>query len=208
MCPVRPALLAACLVVAPAAYAQDDSIKEAIRAQQRQEAIRQATASESDAQRLLNRKLVDIAREFWLSAKMDGLKFENVVGNIEERNAAVADFGQPLSLVEADDTHEFAVTSMIGEERMRPWVALLGASSGFGANMSPIDGEVVGDRMLAESGGVDPLCHYRVTFANDGSHDDYAKEYPCTEFLAGDLDQLVIADIKRWAVDLLRHAAP
>jgi len=57
-----------------------------------------------------------------------------------------------------------------------------------------------------------PMCRYRVVFANNGEHDerghdDYARDYPCVQFVSGELDFVVVADLKRWAADLILRAA-
>jgi hypothetical protein len=206
---VRWLMLAmACVMFAPIAHAQDDVMKQAVETQKH----RIGAASEADIQARLNRKLIEIARKFWLSAKADGLKFEDVVENIGLRNAATEEFGLPLQVIRRESDDEFAVTSRVGEGLLRPWVSLSGTSPDSGIDLTAIDGAVVSGQALGASAGIDAGCRYRVVFANDGEHDerghdDYAKDYPCGPFLSGALDVAVIADLKRWAADLVRRTA-
>jgi hypothetical protein len=200
------ALALAWLLLAPVAYAQDAALKDAIGMQQR----RADVLSEADLQRRLNRKLIQLAKQFWLAAKADGLKFEDVVQNIGLRNAAMEDFGLPLQVIRREDTDEFAVTSRTGESVPRAWVAISGSSPDTGIDLTAIDGAIVSGPALTEAGGIDTACRYRVVFANGGEHDerghdDYAHEYPCIQFLIGELDAVVVADLTRWAVDLIRR---
>jgi hypothetical protein len=195
------------LLIGPAAHAQDAALKDAIGIQQR----RADVPSDADLQKRLNRKLVQLARQFWLAAKADGLKFEDVVQNIGLRNAAMEDFGLPLQVIRREDTDEFAVTSRTGESAPRAWVALSGSSPDTGIDLTAIDGAIVSGPALTEAGGIDTACRYRVVFANGGEHDerghdDYARDYPCIQFLIGELDAVVVADLTRWAADLVRHA--
>jgi len=197
-----------CLAIAPHARAQDPTLKDAITTQQR----RADAPTEADLARRLNRKLIDIARQFWLSAKADGLKFEDVITNIGLRNAAMADFGLPLQVIRRENDDEFAVTSRTSESRRRAWVSLSGTSPENGIDLTAIDGQVATTPALMADGSIDPACRYRVVFANGGEHDerghdDYAKSYPCIDFLSGALDAQVIADLKRWAADLVRRTA-
>ncbi len=209
----RFAAAAACLclllAVSPASRAQDKSIKDAIDAQHRQV----GAPTERDIRRRLDRKLMDIARQFWLSAEADGLVFEDVVQNIDRRNAAMADFGLPLQIVRREPTDQFAVTARTGESAPRAWVSIAGASPEGSINLTAIDGSVVGGEALGPDGGIAPACRYRVVLATDGEHDDrghddYARDYPCIAFLSGGLDGDVVADLKRWAADLVRKEVP
>ena len=75
-----------------------------------------------------------------------------------------------------------------------------------------IDGVLADGPTVAADGSIDPACRFRVVLARNGArdengHDDYAKAYPCTTLLAGTLDQAVVADLLRWAADLVRTAA-
>jgi hypothetical protein len=201
-------LLAFCLGLSPAARAQDPSIKDAVDAQHHHI----GAPSEADIRRRLDRKLMNIARQFWLSAKADGLVFEDVVQNIGLRNAAMADFGLPLQVIRREVSDQFAVTARTGESVPRAWVSVAGASPEGAINLTAIDGTVVGGQALGADGAIVPACRYRVVLANDGEHDDrghddYAKDYPCAPFLSGSLDATVVADLKRWAADLVRKEA-
>ncbi len=191
---------------APMAHAQNDVMKDAVTTQQRH-----VTApTQTDLQRRLNRKLIALAKDFWLSAKAEGLKFENVVENIGLLNASREEFGLPLQVIRREDTDEFAVTSRAGEPLPRAWVSLSGTSPENGIDLTAIDGAIVAGPVLTPDGGVDLACRYRVVFANEGEHDerghdDYARDYSCIDFLTGEADAEVIADLKRWAADLVRR---
>jgi hypothetical protein len=190
----------------PLAHAQNDAMKAAVITQQRH-----VTApSQTDLQRRLNRKLFELARQFWLSARTEGLKFENVVENIGLLNASREEFGLPLQVIRREDTDEFAITSRVGEALPRAWVSLSGTSPENGIDLTAIDGAIVTGPVLTPDGGVDLACRYRVVFANEGEHDgrghdDYAHDYSCIDFLTGEADAEVIADLKRWAADLVRR---
>jgi hypothetical protein len=88
-------LAVAYLALAPLAHAQNDAMKDAVTTQQR----RVAAPSQTDVQRRLNRKLIELAKQFWLAAKAEGLKFENVVENIGLLNANREEFGLPLRVI-------------------------------------------------------------------------------------------------------------
>jgi hypothetical protein len=203
-----PVLLAVCLaLVTPAHAQQDPAMKDAVTAQQR----RAGVPSEADLDHRLNRKLMALAKQFWLGAKADGLKFENVVDNIDKINAARETFGLPLRVIRREDSEEFAVTQRAGEGTPRAWVSLSGTSPDTGIDLTAIDGALVDGPTVTDGGGVDTACRYRVVFADDGEHDerghdDYARSYPCIQFLTGALDQEVVGDLKRWAADLVRRA--
>jgi hypothetical protein len=192
---------------APLANAQNDAMKDAVNAQERH-----VTAPpQTDLQRRLNRKLFELAKQFWLSAKTEGLKFENVVENIALLNANREEFGLPLQVIRREDTDQFAITSRVGETLPRAWVSLSGTSPENGIDLTAIDGAIVTGSVLTPDGGVDLACRYRVVFANEGEHDerghdDYAREYSCIDFLTGEADAEVIADLKRWAADLVRRS--
>jgi hypothetical protein len=197
-----------CLTLVPFARAQDATMKDAITTQER----RADAPTEADLARRLNRKLIDIARQFWVSAKADGLKFEDVITNIGLRNAAMEDFGLPLQVIRRENDDEFAVTSRTSESRRRAWVSLSGTSPENGIDLTAIDGEVATAPALMPDGSIDPACRFRLVLANGGEHDerghdDYAKSYPCIAFLSGALDAQVVADLKRWAADLVRRTA-
>jgi hypothetical protein len=201
-------LVFAWLALAPIAHAQDTVMKDAVTTQQH----RAGAPTEADLMRRLNRRLIDIARKFWLSARADGLQFEDVVTNIGLRNAAMADFGLPLQVIRRENDDQFAVTSRTSESRRRVWVSLSGTSPENGIDLTAIDGEMATTPALMPDGNIDPACRFRVVFANGGEHDerghdDYAKSYPCIDFLSGALDAQVIADLKRWAADLVRRTA-
>jgi hypothetical protein len=95
---------------APLAHAQNDAMKDAVNTQQR----RVTAPSQTDLQKRLNRKLFELARQFWLSARTEGLKFENVVENIGLLNASREEFGLPLQVIRREDTDQFAITSRVG----------------------------------------------------------------------------------------------
>jgi hypothetical protein len=201
-------LAVAYLALAPLAHAQNDAMKDAVTTQQR----RVAAPSQTDVQRRLNRKLIELAKQFWLAAKAEGLKFENVVENIGLLNANREEFGLPLRVIRREYGDEFAVTSRTGETLPRAWVSLSGTSPENGIDLTAIDGALAGGPVLTPDGGIDLACRYRVVFANEGDHDerghdDYARDYSCIDFLTGQADAEVIADLKRWAADLVRHAA-
>ncbi len=201
--------LACWLPCVPPAQAQDATLKDAITAQQQ----RSSAPSELDLRRRLNRKLLDLARQFFQSAKAEGLKFEDVIRNIDLRNAATEEFGLPLQVIKHDPSDEFAITQRAGGGRPRAWVSLSATSPDNGIDLASIDGALVAGPSLTAGGDIDPACRYRVVFANNGEydergHDDYAKAYPCAPFLAGGLDAAVIADLRRWAADLVRQAGP
>jgi len=190
----------------PLAQAQNDAMKDAVNAQERH-----VTApSQTDLQRRLNRKLFELAKQFWLSARTEGLKFENVVENIGLLNASREEFGLPLQVIRREDSDQFAITSRVGEALPRAWVSLSGTSPENGIDLTAIDGAIVAGPVLTPDGGVDLACRYRVVFANEGEHDgrghdDYAHDYSCIDFLTGQADAEVIADLKRWAADLVRR---
>lgn len=192
-----------------AAPGQDDPLKQAVMVQRH----RHDGASEAAVERRLNEKLIAIARKFWLTAKNDGLKFDDVIESIQERNRAMEDFGLPLEVIDADQSNEFAVTAAANEKLSRPWVALFGTTPEGHGQLSAIDGQPISGRVLTPSGEIDPSCQYRVIFAVDGAHDDrghddYAKQYSCARLLAGDLDAAAITDIERWAADVVRRSGP
>jgi hypothetical protein len=94
----------------------------------------------------------------------------------------------------------------------RAWVSLSGTSPDNGIDLTAIDGAIAAGPVLTTDGGVDLACRYRVVFANEGEHDerghdDYARDYSCIDFLTGEADAEVIADLKRWAADLVRRSA-
>jgi hypothetical protein len=203
-----PLLASALLLFSHGASAQDPALQGAITAQQLREAVR----TDADLERRLNRKLMQIARDFWISAKADGLKFENVVDNIGLRNAAMAEFGLPLQVIRRETSNEFAVTARVGETAPRAWVSLSDTSPDSGIDLTAIDGALMTHDAVEPSGGIALACRYRVVFANNGEHDerghdDYARAYSCIDFLTGQLDAVVIEDLKRWAADLVRRSA-
>jgi len=195
------------LVLLLPARAEDDPVKAAITIQQHRAAI----STDADLQHRLNGRLLDLAKRFWVTAKADGLKFEEVLRNIARHNAATEDFGLPLEVIGRDASDEFAVTARAGEVGQRAWVSLSGVSPN-GIDLTSIGGALVAGPMLAGDGGIDPSCRFRVVFAANGEldengHDDYAKTYPCVPFLSGVLDQAVVGDLLRWAADMVRDAA-
>jgi hypothetical protein len=184
-------------------------MKDAVTTQQRHE----TAPPQSDLQRRLNRKLIALAKQFWLSAKAEGLKFEDVVENIDLLNASREEFGLPLRIIRREDGDEFAVTSRTGEMLPRAWVSLSRTSPESGIDLTAIDGALDAGPVLTPDGGIELACRYRVVFANEGEHDerghdDYARDYSCIDFLTGEDDAEVMADLKRWAADLVRSAAP
>ena len=202
-----PVVVSVWMALALPAHAQDDPVKAAITIQQHRAAI----STDADLQHRLNGRLLDLAKQFWLTAKADGLKFEDVLRNIARHNAATEDFGLPLEVIVHDASDEFAVTARVGEAGRRAWVSLLGVSPN-GIDLTSIGGNLVAGPTLAGDGGIDPACRFRVVFAANGEldengHDDYAKSYPCVPFLSGALDHSVVADLLRWAADMIRTAA-
>jgi hypothetical protein len=204
----RLIVTAACVLCSVGARAQDPALHDAITAQQH----RGAVLTDADLARRLDGKLMEIARDYWMSAKADGLKFENVVENIDRRNASMAEFGLPLQIIRRDPSDEFAITERSGETTRRAWVSLSGTSPDTGIDLAAIDGALMTHDAVEPSGGIALACRYRVVFAEAGEHDergrdDYAKAYPCIDFLTGQLDPVVIEDLKRWSADLVRRTA-